>query len=130
MVESRDTPDPEGREHRAYTAPLDGGLIARKGAAVPAPAAPMACATTTAEQPREDSLALTVKLDPELYFQLKRRGMRTKPRKPNQEMIVEAIKASLGQAEDKGMSAQPIGADHCTREEGDITSTGQDEEMP
>jgi hypothetical protein len=34
-------------------------------------------------------------LDPELYFQLKRRGMRTKPRRTNQQMIVEAIKAYL-----------------------------------
>jgi hypothetical protein len=38
-----------------------------------------------------------VKLDPELYFQLKRRGMRTKPRRTNQEMIVEAIREYLGQ---------------------------------
>jgi hypothetical protein len=39
-------------------------------------------------------------LEPELYFQLKRRGMRTKPRKSNQALIVEAIKAYLGQVED------------------------------
>jgi hypothetical protein len=48
-------PIPKDGSTGAYTAPLDGGLIARKGTAVPAPAAPMACATTTAEQPREDS---------------------------------------------------------------------------
>jgi hypothetical protein len=79
-------------------APLDGTLIARKGAAVPAQASQMTrAATPLAEQPREAPIALTVKLDSELYFQLKRRGMRTKPRKTNQEMIVEAIKAYLGQ---------------------------------
>jgi hypothetical protein len=76
------------------TAPLDGGLIARKGTAAPASAA-----TTTAEIPREDPIAMTVKLEPELYFQLKRRGMRTKPRKTSQEMIVEAIKAYLTRTE-------------------------------
>lgn len=45
-----------------------------------------------AETPLEAPIALTVKLDPELYFQLKRRGMCTKPCKTNQEMIVEAIR--------------------------------------
>jgi hypothetical protein len=86
---------------KAKTAPLEGSLIARKGAAVPAQASPMtSAATTTTEKPREEPISLTVKLDPELYFQLKRRGMRTKPRKSNQQMIVEAIKAYLGPAED------------------------------
>jgi hypothetical protein len=84
------------------TAPLEGSLIARKGAAVPAQASPMtSTATSTEEKPREDPIPLTVKLEPELYFQLKRRGMRTKPRKSNQALIVEAIKAYLGQGEDQ-----------------------------
>jgi hypothetical protein len=83
---------------KAKTAALESSLIARKGTAVPAQASPMMSpATPTAETPREEPIALTVKLNPELYFQLKRRGMRTKPRKTNQEMIVEAIKAYLGQ---------------------------------
>jgi hypothetical protein len=64
------------------TAPLEGGLIAHKGAAVPARAA---------ERTREAPIAVTVKLDAELYWELKRLGMRTKPRKTNQDMIVEAI---------------------------------------
>jgi len=82
------------------TAPLDGSLIARKGTAAPAQASPLSSPTTsTAEKPREDPIALTVKLDPELYFQLKRRGMRTKPRKSNQALIVEGIKAYLSQGE-------------------------------
>jgi hypothetical protein len=92
-------PTPKGESIGAYIAPLDGSLIARNGTAVQ-PRRRRWRATTTAEQPREDPLALTVKLDPQLYFQLKRHGMRTKPRKTNQEMIVEAIKAYLGQAED------------------------------
>ena len=79
------------------TASLDGGLIARKGQAVPA-AVPTA--TATVDRAREDPIALTVKLDSELYFQLKRRGMGTKPRKTNQQMIVEAIKAYLAQAKE------------------------------
>jgi hypothetical protein len=69
------------------TAPLDGGLIARKGQA--APAAPTATAT-------KDTIAVTVRLDPELYLALKSRGVSFRPRKTNQEMIVEAIKAYLG----------------------------------
>jgi hypothetical protein len=84
---------------KAKTAALDSSLIARKGMAVPAQASPMtSTATPTEEKPREEPIALTVKLEPELYFQLKRRGMRTKPRKSNQALIVEAIKAYLGQA--------------------------------
>lgn len=87
---------------KAKTAPLESTLIARKGAAVPAQAVPMTNASTiTAEKPREDPIALTVKLDPELYIQLKRRGMGTKPRKSNQALIVEAIKAFLGHGEDQ-----------------------------
>jgi hypothetical protein len=72
------------------TAPLDGGLIARKGEAAPA----------TVGSPRQEPIAVTVKLDPELYWDLKRWGMRTKPRKTNQDMIVEAIKTYLHQARD------------------------------
>jgi hypothetical protein len=83
---------------KAKTAPLESSLIARKGTAAPAQASPMtSAATPTMEKPREDPIALTVKLEPELYFQLKRRGMRTKPRKSNQALIVEAIKAYLSQ---------------------------------
>jgi hypothetical protein len=72
------------------TAPLDGGLIARKGEAVPA----------AVGSPRQEPIAVTVKLDAELYWELKRWGMRTKPRKTNQDMIVEAIRGYLEQARD------------------------------
>ena len=86
---------------KAKTAALESSLIARKGTAVPAQASSMtSTATPIEEKPREEPIALTVKLEPELYFQLKRRGMRTKPRKTNQALIVEAIKTYLGQAED------------------------------
>jgi hypothetical protein len=64
------------------TAPLDGGLLVRKGEAAP----------STPGAPRQEPIAVTVKLDPELYWRLKHLGMQTKPRKTNQEMIVEAIK--------------------------------------
>ena len=81
-------------------APLHGSLMTRKGAAVPAQPATVASATpSTTERSRAEPIALTVKVDPELYFQLKRRGMRFKPRKSNQEMIVEAIRAYLSQKE-------------------------------
>jgi hypothetical protein len=68
------------------TTPLDGSLIAHKGAAVPARAV---------EQTRQEPIAVTVKLDGDLYWRLKRWGMRTKPRKTNQDMIVEAIRDYL-----------------------------------
>jgi hypothetical protein len=74
----------EGADEMATrkTAPLDSGLIARKGEAVPA---------RTAEHTRAEPIAVTVKLDPDLYFRLKRYGMRTKPRKTNQAIMVEAL---------------------------------------
>jgi hypothetical protein len=74
------------------TAPLNGGLIARKGHAAPAPAPATSAAT-------KDTIALTVRLQPELYLALKSRGVSFRPRKTNQDMIVEAIKAYLAQAE-------------------------------
>jgi hypothetical protein len=74
------------------TAPLDGGLIARKGQAAPA-AVPTATAT-------KETIAVTVRRDPELYLALKGRGMSFRPRKTNQQMIIEAIKAYLAQAKE------------------------------
>jgi hypothetical protein len=43
------------------------------------------------------AIALTVRLDPELYLRLKQRGVSYRPRKTNQDMIVEAIKVYLAQ---------------------------------
>jgi len=74
------------------TAPLNGGLIARKGQAAPAQAPTTATAAAT-----KDTIALTVRLEPELYLALKSRGVSYRPRKTNQAMIVEAIKAYLAE---------------------------------
>jgi hypothetical protein len=84
----------EGADEMASrkTAPLDSGLITRKGEAVPA----------AVGTPRQEPIAVTVKLDPEMYWELKHLGMQTKPRKTNQDMIVEAIKDYLRQARDAG----------------------------
>ena len=81
-------------------APLHGSLMTRKRAVVPPqPATVASAAPPTTEMSRAEPIALTVKVDPELYFQLKHRGMRFKPRKSNQEMIVEAIRTYLSQQE-------------------------------
>jgi hypothetical protein len=72
------------------TAPLNGGLIARKGDAAPA-AVPAATAT-------KGTIAVTVRLDPELYIRLKSYGVSFRPRKTNQALIVDAIQAYLDQA--------------------------------
>jgi hypothetical protein len=74
------------------TAALDSGLIARKGQAAPAQV-PMTAPAT------KDTIALTVRLAPELYLRLKKLGVSFRPRRTNQEMIVAAIKAYLAQAE-------------------------------
>jgi hypothetical protein len=47
------------------------------------------------------AIALTVRLDPELYIRRKSYGVSYRPCKTNQAMIVEAIKAYLGQMEKK-----------------------------
>jgi hypothetical protein len=73
------------------TTPLDGGLIARKGQAAPA-AAPTATAT-------KDTIAVTVRLEPELYLRLKSYGVSFRPRKTNQEIIVELLKEHLPRRE-------------------------------
>jgi hypothetical protein len=82
----------EGADNMASqkTASLDSGLIARKGEAAPA----------TVGSPRQEPIAVTVKLAPELYWKLKHYGMRSKPRKTNQEVLVEALQAFLQQIED------------------------------
>lgn len=72
------------------TAALNGGLIARKGQAAPAQIPAPATSAAT-----KDTIALTVRLDPELYLALKSRGVSFRPRRTNQDMIVEAIKAYL-----------------------------------
>jgi hypothetical protein len=63
-------------------APLDGGLIARKGQAAPA-AVPTATAT-------KDTIAVTVRLDPELYLALKGRS------EPSCPMAIHIVKEFHG----------------------------------
>lgn len=75
------------------TAPLDGGLIARKGAAAPA----------AVGTPRQKPVAVTVKLAPALYVRLKSLSVQTDQHKTNQEMIVEAIEAYLQAREAEGL---------------------------
>jgi hypothetical protein len=59
--------------------------------------APAAVPTATATK---DTIAMTVLHDPELYLALKGRGVSYRPRKMNQDMIVEAIKAYFAQAKE------------------------------
>jgi hypothetical protein len=84
----------EGADNMATrkTAPLDGSLIARKGEAVPA----------AVGTPRQEPIAITIKLDAELYWELKHLGMQTKPRKTTQDMAVEALKAYVQQVREAG----------------------------
>jgi hypothetical protein len=86
------------------SAPLEGGLIARKGTAVPAQASPRPSpAAATADIPRgtEDTIAITVRLDRARYMRLKGYGVSFKPRKTNQEIIVEALDAYLSEVDDR-----------------------------
>jgi hypothetical protein len=46
------------------------------------------------------AIAVTMRLDCELYLALKSRGVSFRPRKTNQGMIVEAIKVYLAQAKE------------------------------
>ena len=70
----------------AKTAKLD-DLIATKGKAAPA----------TADVPRgaKDTVAVTVRLDPERYRRLVQHGAGHVPRRTNQKILVEALDAYL-----------------------------------
>jgi len=74
-------------------APLDGTLIARKGHAAPA-------LTDTPKMPHgtKDTIAVTVRLDPERYQRLKAYVARFKRRVTHQEILIEALDAYLAQA--------------------------------
>lgn len=67
---------------------LDAGLITRKGQAKPAiPAG------------TQNTVAVTVRLDPERYKRLISYGARFAPRRKNQEIFVEALDAYLATVE-------------------------------
>lgn len=57
----------------------------KKGAAVPA----------VEGAPRQEPIALTLKVPPELYLKLKSYAMRTQPRKTSQQALLEALQAHL-----------------------------------
>jgi hypothetical protein len=81
-------------------APLDGTLIARKGHAAPAQAMP---ATALADVPKmphgtKDTIAVTVRLDPERYQRLIAYRAQFPRRKTNQEILIAALDAYLAQA--------------------------------
>jgi hypothetical protein len=56
------------------------------------------------QEPKPKLIAITVKLEPELYEELKRVGLQTQPATSSQAIMVEALKAYLQQrrATDEG----------------------------
>ena len=73
-----------------------------RNTAVPAQAA--VATRAVAEMPgtprgAKDTIALTVRLDRELYLRLKSHGVGFRPRKTSQDILVEVLKAYLAQAE-------------------------------
>jgi hypothetical protein len=79
---------------RRKAAALDGGLLARKGEAVPAQELPAPPRGT------KGTIALTLRLDPERYQRLVQLGARFAPRKTNQQILVEALDAYLANVEE------------------------------
>jgi hypothetical protein len=79
-------------------APLGADLIARKGEAAPAqlptPATPPAASVPHGTK---DTIALTVRLDPERYRRLVAYAAGFVPRKTHQDILVEALDAYLDQ---------------------------------
>lgn len=77
-------------------------LVTRKGEAVPAGAPTHTIEPTTeAALPKgtKDTVAVTVRLDAERYRQLVSYGARFVPRRTNQEILITALDAYLGQVE-------------------------------
>jgi hypothetical protein len=60
----------------------------------------VASAAVPTATPTKDAIAVKVRLDPELYLALKSCGVSYRPRKTNQDLIMEAIKAYLAQAKE------------------------------
>ena len=79
-------------------APLDAGLIARKGEAASAqPPAPTTTPASTVPHGTKDTIALTLRLDPERYRRLVAYAAGFVPRKTHQDILVEALDAYLDQ---------------------------------
>jgi hypothetical protein len=79
-------------------APLGADLIVRKGEAAPAQV-PTPTSPPAADIPHgaKDTIALTVRLDPERYRRLVAYAAGFVPRKTHQDILVEALDAYLGQ---------------------------------
>jgi hypothetical protein len=78
--------------------PLDADLIARKGEAAPAQS-PVPTPPPAANVPHgtKDTVALTLRLDPERYRRLVAYAAGFVPRKTHQDILVEALDAYLDQ---------------------------------
>ncbi len=83
---------------KSKAAPLNSGLLVRKGEAAPAPSvAPDTSKALETPLPRgiKDTVAVTVRLDQERYHRLVGFGARFAPRRTNQEILVAALDAYL-----------------------------------
>lgn len=82
-------------------APLNAGLLARKGEAMPSSSAPNASSATEApiSKGTKNTVAVTVRLDEERYHRLVGYGTRFTPRRTNQEILVAALDAFLNDEE-------------------------------
>jgi len=80
------------------TTPLDGNLV-RKGEAVPA-AATMPVTVSDIPHGTKGTIAVTVRLDPTLYQELIAFKARFPRRMKNQDILVNALRAYLAQAEE------------------------------
>jgi hypothetical protein len=78
--------------------PLGADLIARKGEAAPAQIpTPQNSPAASTPHGTKDTIALTVRLDPERYRRLVAHAAGFVPRKTHQEILVEALDAYLDQ---------------------------------
>jgi hypothetical protein len=80
---------------RTSAASLKSTRLARTGEASPAH-------SVTPPPASEDRVKLTLKLTPDEHRRLVQLGLRTRPRRSNQEMIREAVLQYLEEAEDPG----------------------------
>ena len=86
---------------KSKAAPLNAGLLVRKGEAAPASSAPKSSSATEATLPRgtKETVAVTVRLDEARYHKLVGYGARFTPRRTNQEILVAALDAYLSAEE-------------------------------
>jgi hypothetical protein len=77
--------------------PLDAGLIARKGEAMPAQIPTPTNPPASTPHGTKDTVALTLRLDQERYRRLVAYAAGFVPRKTHQEILVEALDAYLDQ---------------------------------